>query len=173
MDWDNPPENVAQGMGYTRKGPDIAQTWALKPAAWSQFAVLVTAFAMAWRATRRPRPAPAQRSATHIRSQDVLRPATRRMAAKAAAIATYSTAFLVLMNAPDTPLTSLAILGGAGDVGFAVEYRGHATSDGKNRLTPQALLATRTALKAHDIEIPVPQQVMRPGGPGAAASPAP
>lgn len=138
MDWDNPPENVAQGMGHTRKSPDIAQTWALKPAAWSQRAMHVAAFALAWRATRRPRPAPAQRSATQIRSQDVLRPATRRMAAE-----------------------------------ISVEYRGHATSDGRTRDTPQALLATRNALKAHEIEIPVPQQVMRPSGPGAAASPAP
>ncbi|MBY5990107.1 hypothetical protein [Roseovarius atlanticus] len=120
MDWDNPPAIVAQAMGHTHQGPDIAQTWALSPSAWSRFAFLVAAFALAWRATRRPRPA------------------TRRMAAE-----------------------------------IAVEYRGHATSDARNRDTPQALLATRSALKAHEIEIPVPQQVMRPSGPGAAASPAP
>ncbi|QFT82223.1 hypothetical protein FIU89_16470 [Roseovarius sp. THAF27] len=138
MDWDNPPEIVAQGMGQAHQGPDIAQTWALSPAAWSQHAIHVAAFALAGLATRRPRPAPAQRSATHIRSQDVLRPATRRMAAE-----------------------------------IAVEYRGHATSDARTRDTPQALLATRNALKAHEIEIRVPQQVMRPSSPGAAASPAP
>ncbi|WP_420556762.1 hypothetical protein [Roseovarius sp.] len=138
MDWDNPPATVAQGMARTRKGPDIAQTWALSPAAWTQRTIHVAAFALAWRATRCLCPAPAQRSATQVRSQDVLRPATRRMAAE-----------------------------------IAVEYRGRGKSDDRTRLSPQALLATRNALKAHEIEISVPQQVMRPGGPGTAASPAP
>ncbi len=152
MDWDNPPAIVAQGMGQAHQGPDIAQTWALSRAAWSQFAFLVASFALAWPATRRSRPA------------------TRRMAAE---IAIFGAASLVLMNIPDIPLTSLAILGGAVGVGFAVVYRGRGISDGKNRDTPQALLATRNALKAHDIEFPFPQQVMRPSGPGAAASPVP
>ncbi|WP_428512409.1 hypothetical protein [Roseovarius sp.] len=138
MDWDNSPAIVAQGMDQAHQGPDIALTWALSPAAWSQRAILVAAFTLGWLATRRPRPAPPQRSATHFQPQDVIRPATRRMTSE-----------------------------------IAVEYRGHAISDARNRHTPQALLATRNALKAHDFEISVPQQVMRPSGPGAAASPAP
>lgn len=43
--------------------------------------------------------------------------------------------------------------------------------DGKNRFTPQVLFAIWNALKAHDIEIPFPQQVVHRKGLGAATPP--
>ncbi len=444
MDWDNPPAFVAQGIDYARQGWDIAQTWALSPAAWSQFAILVAAFLLAWLITRRLRPALArvltppedqvhifararrflllflplllpllayvltgigenvtrsvfgsgaviafgqrlflflavralvrdiisdpflkllgryvlipvaalyvlnlldpvterlettvvplgnmsfdllwlikavvagaiafwlgrwsnEQSATYIQSQEEMRPATRQLAAKAAEIAIFGAAFLVLLNFLGIPLTSLAVLGGAigvglgfglqkiasnyisglilllegqatvgdyveldngeagtivkttaramfletfdgrwivvpnedfittrvvnysdqgsanryeapfsvsydtdinrvpdiiedavskldfilqepdgpdcelrafGDSGveFAVEFWVNGIDDGKNRFTPQVLFAIWNALKAHDIEIPFPQQVVHHKGLGAAAPPAP
>ncbi len=57
MDWENPPAFVAQGLDYARQGWDIARAWALSPAAWSQFAILIAAYLLAWAITRRLRPA--------------------------------------------------------------------------------------------------------------------
>ena len=444
MDWDNPPAFAAQGMDYARQGLDIAQTWAQSPAAWSQFAILVAAFLLAWIITRRLRPTLArlltpppeqthalartrrsalhllplllpllayvltgigesvtrsvfgsgaviafgqrlflflavralvhdiisdpflkllgryvlipvaalyvlnllgpvterlettivplgnmsfdilwllkavvagalafwlgrwsnEQSATYIQSKEEMRPATRQLAAKAAEIAIFGAAFLILMNFLGISLTSLAVLGGAigvglgfglqkiasnyisglilllegqatvgdyvsldngeagtivkttaramfletfdgrwivvpnedfittrvvnysdqgsanryeapfsvsydtdinlvpgiiedavskldfilqepegpdcelrafGDSGveFAVEFWVNGIDDGKNRFTPQVLFAIWNALKAHDIEIPFPQQVVHHRGLGTAAPPAP
>ncbi|MEL6642364.1 MAG: mechanosensitive ion channel domain-containing protein [Pseudomonadota bacterium] len=50
------PEIVTQALGYLEQGLEIAQTWLLSPAAWSQFALLVTAFILALLVTRRLRP---------------------------------------------------------------------------------------------------------------------
>ncbi|WP_317057037.1 mechanosensitive ion channel family protein [Roseovarius rhodophyticola] len=57
MDWDNPPEIVAQAMEYGQQGIDIAKGWLLSPAAWSQFAVLIAAYLLAVLISRKLRPA--------------------------------------------------------------------------------------------------------------------
>src|SRR6056297_576588 len=54
----------------------------------------------------------------YIQSQEDMRPATRQLAAKAAEIAIFGVAFLVLMNILGISLTSLAVLGGAIGVGL-------------------------------------------------------
>jgi len=51
------------------------------------------------------------KSASYIQAQEEMRPATRQLAAKAAEIAIFGIAFLVLMNIMGIPLTSLAVLG--------------------------------------------------------------
>ncbi len=43
-------------MGYLTQGWDIAQTWVMSPAAWSQFALLIVAYLLAWGLTRALRP---------------------------------------------------------------------------------------------------------------------
>ncbi|MCR9148126.1 MAG: mechanosensitive ion channel [Rhodobacteraceae bacterium] len=57
MDWDNPPKIVVTALGYAEQGWDLALTWLLSPAAWSQFALLLAAWLLAWLVTRRLRPA--------------------------------------------------------------------------------------------------------------------
>ncbi len=57
-------------------------------------------------------------SATYIEAQKEMRPATRQLAVKAAEIAIFGAAFLVLMNVLGISLTSLAVLGGAVGVGL-------------------------------------------------------
>lgn len=59
-----------------------------------------------------------EQSSSFIASQDELRPATRQLAVKAAEIAIFGAAFLVLMNVMGISLTSLAVLGGAIGVGL-------------------------------------------------------
>lgn len=56
MDLDTQPEILRQALAYARQGWDIAQGWLLSPAAWSQFAILVAAWLLAWLITRRLRP---------------------------------------------------------------------------------------------------------------------
>lgn len=51
------PEFVQQAAAYALQGWDIAKGWLLSPAAWSQFALLVIAYLLAWFLTRRLRPA--------------------------------------------------------------------------------------------------------------------
>ncbi|MCK0140255.1 mechanosensitive ion channel domain-containing protein [Aliiroseovarius sp. F47248L] len=53
-----------------------------------------------------------------IKKQKEMRPATRELAAKAAEIAIFGVAFLILMNIMGINLTSLAVLGGAIGVGL-------------------------------------------------------
>jgi len=57
-------------------------------------------------------------SAGYISSQEDMRPGTRQLAVKAAEIAIFGAAFLVLMNIMGISLTSLAVLGGAVGVGL-------------------------------------------------------
>lgn len=57
-------------------------------------------------------------SASLIKSQEEMRPATRQLAEKAAEIAIFGLAFLVFMNIMGIPLTSLAVLTGALGVGI-------------------------------------------------------
>lgn len=57
-------------------------------------------------------------SASFIEQQKEMRPATRQLAVKAAEIAIFGIAFLVLMNILGISLTSLAVLGGAIGVGL-------------------------------------------------------
>lgn len=57
-------------------------------------------------------------SATFIEKQREMRPATRQLAIKAAEIAIFGAAFLILMNILGISLTSLAVLGGAIGVGL-------------------------------------------------------
>jgi len=59
-----------------------------------------------------------QQSTSYIERQDKMRPATRQLAVKAAEIAIFGAAFLVLMNYLGISLTSLAVLGGAIGVGL-------------------------------------------------------
>ena len=53
---DGRPEIVDKVLGYLMQGWEIAQGWLLSPAAWSQFALLVAAFFIAWVVTRRVSP---------------------------------------------------------------------------------------------------------------------
>lgn len=57
-------------------------------------------------------------SATYIRSQPTLQPATRELAAKAAEVVIFGAALLLLMNIMGINLSALAILGGAIGVGL-------------------------------------------------------
>ncbi|WP_425040431.1 mechanosensitive ion channel family protein [Primorskyibacter sp. S187A] len=57
-------------------------------------------------------------SASLIKKQEDMRPATRQLAEKAAEIAIFGAAFLVFMNIMGIPLTSLAVLTGALGVGI-------------------------------------------------------
>ncbi|MEZ5714724.1 MAG: mechanosensitive ion channel [Paracoccaceae bacterium] len=57
-------------------------------------------------------------STAFIQSQEEMRPATRTLAQKAAEIAIFGVAFLLLMNIMGISLTSLAVLGGAIGVGI-------------------------------------------------------
>lgn len=56
MDWDNPPQIVQQALSFGRDGLEIAQSWLLSPAAWSQFAILVVSFLLAVVISRKLRP---------------------------------------------------------------------------------------------------------------------
>jgi hypothetical protein len=49
------PEIVGIALGYLEQGWEIAKTWLLSPAAWSQFALLVVAFVLAVLVARRLR----------------------------------------------------------------------------------------------------------------------
>ncbi|MCT4553859.1 MAG: mechanosensitive ion channel [Pelagimonas sp.] len=55
---------------------------------------------------------------TYIAKQEEMPPATRQLASKAAEVAIFGLAFLLLMNIVGIPLTSLAVLGGAIGVGL-------------------------------------------------------
>ncbi|TCS61952.1 mechanosensitive ion channel family protein [Primorskyibacter sedentarius] len=57
-------------------------------------------------------------SSAFLQKQEELRPATRELATKAAEIAIFGAAFLLLMNIMGISLTSLAVLGGAIGVGL-------------------------------------------------------
>ena len=57
-------------------------------------------------------------TAQAIKKQEEMRPATRELAVKAAEIAIFGAAFLILMNIMGVNLTSLAVLGGAIGVGL-------------------------------------------------------
>ena len=59
-----------------------------------------------------------EQSSSYISGQKDMRPGTRQLAVKAAEIAIFGAAFLVLMNIMGISLTSLAVLGGAVGVGL-------------------------------------------------------
>lgn len=61
-----------------------------------------------------------RQSATYIKSQRDLRPATRELAVKAAEIVIYGAAFLLLMSIMGIDLTVIAVLGGALGVGIGL-----------------------------------------------------
>ena len=61
-----------------------------------------------------------RQSADYIKAQDGLRPATRELAAKAAEIAIFGAAFLLLLNIMGIDLTTVAVLGGALGVGVGL-----------------------------------------------------
>jgi potassium-dependent mechanosensitive channel len=61
-----------------------------------------------------------RQSATYITKQEVLRPATRVLAAKLAEIAIFGAAFLLLMSIMGIDLTAIAVLGGALGVGVGL-----------------------------------------------------
>jgi potassium-dependent mechanosensitive channel len=61
-----------------------------------------------------------QQSAGFIKQQEAIRPATRQLAVKAAEIAIFGTAFLLLMSIMGIDLTALAVLGGALGVGIGL-----------------------------------------------------
>ncbi|MGB7433356.1 MAG: hypothetical protein WA921_12900, partial [Ahrensia sp.] len=46
------PPFVRTAMGYAQQGRDLAIEWLTSPAAWSQFALLIIAFMLAWFARR-------------------------------------------------------------------------------------------------------------------------
>ena len=61
-----------------------------------------------------------RQSADYIKSQETLRPATRELAAKAAEIAIFGAAFLLLLSIMGIDLTTVAVLGGALGVGVGL-----------------------------------------------------
>ena len=61
-----------------------------------------------------------RRSEDYIKRQDDLRPATRELASKAAQIAIFGTAFVLLMSIMGIDLTAVAVLGGALGVGIGL-----------------------------------------------------
>ncbi len=61
-----------------------------------------------------------RQSADYIKRQDELRPATRELAAKAAELAIFGAAFLLLMSILGIDLTAVAVLGGALGVGIGL-----------------------------------------------------
>ena len=61
-----------------------------------------------------------RQSAGYIKAQEAIRPATRQLAVKAAEIAIFGTAFLLLMSIMGIDLTALAVLGGALGVGIGL-----------------------------------------------------
>lgn len=61
-----------------------------------------------------------RQSADYIKKQDVLRPATRELAVKAAEIVIFGAAFLLLMSIMGIDLTAVAVLGGALGVGVGL-----------------------------------------------------
>jgi len=61
-----------------------------------------------------------RQSADYIKAQQELRPATRELAVKAAEIAIYGAAFLLLMSILGIDLTAVAVLGGALGVGIGL-----------------------------------------------------
>jgi small-conductance mechanosensitive channel len=61
-----------------------------------------------------------RQSAEYIKKQDVLRPATRQLAVKAAEILIFGAAFLLLMSIMGIDLTAIAVLGGALGVGIGL-----------------------------------------------------
>ncbi len=61
-----------------------------------------------------------RQSADYIKKQDVLRPATRQLAVKAAEIFIFGAAFLLLMSIMGIDLTAIAVLGGALGVGIGL-----------------------------------------------------
>ena len=50
------PEIVVTALGYAQTAWEFALGWLLSPAAWSQFGLLIAAFALAWYITRRIKP---------------------------------------------------------------------------------------------------------------------
>ena len=61
-----------------------------------------------------------RQSADYIKKQDELRPATRELAVKAAELAIFGAAFLLLMSIMGIDLTAVAVLGGALGVGIGL-----------------------------------------------------
>ena len=61
-----------------------------------------------------------RQSADYIKRQDELRPATRELAVKAAELAIFGAAFLLLMSIMGIDLTAVAVLGGALGVGIGL-----------------------------------------------------
>ena len=61
-----------------------------------------------------------RQSASYIKAQEDLRPATRELAAKAAEVAIFGAAFLLLLNIMGIDLTTIAVLGGALGVGVGL-----------------------------------------------------
>jgi potassium-dependent mechanosensitive channel len=61
-----------------------------------------------------------RQSAGYITAQQAIRPATRQLAVKAAEIAIFGTAFLLLMSIMGIDLTALAVIGGALGVGIGL-----------------------------------------------------
>jgi potassium-dependent mechanosensitive channel len=61
-----------------------------------------------------------RQSAVYIKKQDELRPATRELAVKAAELAIFGAAFLLLMSIMGIDLTAVAVLGGALGVGIGL-----------------------------------------------------
>lgn len=61
-----------------------------------------------------------RQSATYIKAQEELKPATRELAAKAAEVAIFGAAFLLLLNIMGIDLTAVAVIGGAVGVGIGL-----------------------------------------------------
>lgn len=74
---DGQPEIIGQALDYAMQGWELARSWLLSPAAWSQFGLLVVAWLLAVAITRRLRPAMAG-VLTPPAGQEGMIPSTRR-----------------------------------------------------------------------------------------------
>ncbi len=72
FDLSSQPEIVQQAYGYALQGWELALSWLLSPAAWSQFALLVLAYLLAILVARRLRPALATRIAPDADSRGII-----------------------------------------------------------------------------------------------------
>ena len=73
FDLSSQPEIVQQAYGYLLQGWELALSWLLSPAAWSQFALLVLSYLLAVLAARGAKPGGAPPPQVHERHRPYCR----------------------------------------------------------------------------------------------------
>lgn len=130
FDLEDQPEIVQTIAGYAAQFYELALMWLLDPVAWSQFGVLIVAYAFTgigesivggliagsllfWLGQWSNK-----QSATIIAQKDEISPSLRQLLIKSVAFSIFATAFLVVMNIMGINLSALAVIGGAIGVGL-------------------------------------------------------